>query len=105
MPAETNGCLDIHLGNVGIALPTLNDYPVEDIVIHFGNPECSIVLTLEKSERSKAFPAYLVTPIPIMEYLTRKDPAFHEASLRAEIMDFGNGQYFQPHDHRLIWSQ
>ena len=55
-----------------------------------------------KIRAPQGVPAYLVTPIPIMEYLTRKDLAFHEASLRAEIMDFGNGQYFQPHDHRLI---
>ena len=78
--------------------PTLNDHPTQDILDYFGNPECTIVLPLEQLSHSQAFPAYLVPPISIVEYVTHKDPTLHEASLGAKIMDFGNGQYFQPHD-------
>ncbi len=85
--------LDLHFGNVGVALPTLNDHPIGDILDYFGNPECTIVLPQRHPSHPQALPAYLVPPISIMEYLTRKDPTLHEAPLRAEIMDLGNGQY------------
>ena len=84
--------LDLHFGNVGMALPTLNDYPMGDILDYFGTPECTIVLPLRQPSRPQALPPYIVRPISIMEYLTHKDPTLHEAPLRAEIMDLGNGQ-------------
>jgi len=38
-----------------------------------------------------------------MEYLTCKDPTLHEAPLRAEIMDLGNGQSCNRRDHHQRW--
>jgi len=94
--------LDLHLGNVGVALPTLNNHPITNILHHFGNPECIIVLPEEQPSDPQALPAYLVPPISIAEYLTDQDPTVDEASLRGVIMDLGNGQYFQLHDHGVI---
>jgi hypothetical protein len=71
----------------------LNDHPMRDILDYFGNPGCTIVLPQRRPSHPQALPAYLVPPISIMEYMTPKDPALHEASLRAEIIDLGNGQY------------
>lgn len=91
------------MGNVGVALPTLNEHRTEDILGYFGNPECTIVLPLKQLSHPQVFPAYLVPPISIAEYLTHKDPALFEgSSLRAEIMDLGSGQYFQQHGHGMI---
>jgi len=85
--------LDLHLGNIGVALPTLSDHPMKSILSYFGHPECTIVLPEKQTSHPQALPAYLVPSISIAEYLTHKDPALHEAPLRAQIMDLGNGQY------------
>jgi serine/threonine-protein kinase SRPK3 len=88
--------VDLHSGNVGVALPTLNDHPIKGILGYFGNPECTIILPQQHPSRPQALPAYLVPPISITEYLTHRDPTFHEAPLRAQILDLGNGQYSNP---------
>ena len=90
---------NLHLGNVGIALPTLNDYPVKKILVHFGSPECTVVLPLELSHPN-SFPTYFV---PISITWPKKTPLFMKHL--CQDMDFGSGQYFQPHDHGMIWSQ
>jgi len=87
------------LGNIGVALPTLNDHRMKNLLNYFGQPECTIVLPEKQPSHPQALPAYLVPHISIAEYLTHQDPALHEASLRAQIIDLGNGQYFQPHDY------
>lgn len=94
--------LDLHLGNVGVALPTLNKHPIKNILHYFGNPECIIVLPEEQPSDPEALPAYLVPPISIAEYLTNKDPTLDESSPRGVIMDLGNGQCFQLYDHVVI---
>jgi serine/threonine-protein kinase SRPK3 len=94
--------LDLHPRNVGVALPTLSNHPIKDILHYFGNPECIIVLPEKQPSEPQALPAYLVPPISIAEYLTDQDPTFDESSPRGVIMDLGNGQYFQSHDHGMI---
>ena len=95
--------LDLHLGNVGVAPPTMNNHSIKDMLYHLGSPKCIIVLPEEQPSDPQALPAYLVRPISIAEYLTEKDPTLHEASsLRGVIMDLGNGQYFQLRDHGVI---
>jgi len=86
--------IDLHLGNIGVALPTLDDHSIGDIFDYFGSPECTIILPRERPSLPQALPPYLVPPISITEYLTHRDPTLHEARLRAEILDLGNGQYF-----------
>jgi len=85
--------LDLHYGNVGVALPTLNDHYIGDILDYFGIPECIIVFPQQHPLRPEALPPYLLSPVSIIDYLTKKDPTFHKAPLRAEILDLGNGQF------------
>jgi len=88
--------LDLHYGNVGVALPTLNDHYIGDILDYFGIPECIVVFPQQQPLRPEALPPYLLAPISIIDYLTKKDPTFHKAPLRAEILDLGNGQFSKP---------
>jgi hypothetical protein len=62
--------LDLHLGNAGEPFPTLNDHPIRNILNYFGNPEYTIVLPEERPSYLQSFPAYLVPPISISEYMT-----------------------------------
>lgn len=85
--------LDLHVRNIGVALPTLDNHSIDKILSYFGNPECLMVLPREQPSHPQSLPAYLVPPISVLEYLTHEDPTLHEAPLRVEIMDLGNGQY------------
>ena len=91
-----------------MALPTLDNFSIQDILSYSGCPECVIVLPLEQPSHPQALPAYLVPPISVLEYLTEKDPTLHEVSLRGVIMDLGNGQcsnrnvHYHGDDHRNI---
>ena len=85
-----NGHLDLHAGNVGIALPTLNEHPPSDILNYFGHPHCNIIVPSVEPARPQALPPYLVHSIPVDDYMA-KDPKFMEGLLRAEILDLGNG--------------
>jgi len=81
--------LDLHLGNVGRAFPTLDDNPVKNIPDYFGN----LKFLLRNDHRTpQSLPTYFVPPIWISEYMTHTDPTLHEAPLQAVIMDLGNGQ-------------
>ena len=62
------------------------------ILHYFGNPEYTIVLPEERQSHPQSFPAYLVPPISISEYMTHTDPTLYEASLQAVIIDLGSGQ-------------
>ncbi|EKM59369.1 uncharacterized protein PHACADRAFT_205571 [Phanerochaete carnosa HHB-10118-sp] len=81
---------DIHLGNVGIALPTLNDHSSRDIMEYFGNPECTVVLPTTVSQHPDGLPPYLVPPVSFNSFLSRNDLSFREGLLKVEIMDLGN---------------
>ena len=45
--------------------------PPEDILDHFGNPQCTIVLPTRHSAHPGAIPPYLVPPISVVDYLNR----------------------------------
>lgn|SRR6188768_3460191 len=83
--------LDLHAGNVGITLPTLNEHPPREIFDYFGQPECTIILPTVQPALPQALPPYLVPPISVIDYLKNKDSSFTNALLHAEIMDLGNG--------------
>ncbi|KAG6920138.1 hypothetical protein DXG01_004904 [Tephrocybe rancida] len=82
---------DLHVGNVGVALPTLNDHSPQDILDHFGNPECTIVLPTGQPSHPDALPPYLVPAISIIDYLYENDTSFPESPMQVEIMDLGSG--------------
>ena len=72
----------------------MNDLSIRDVFDDVGSPECTIILPREWPSLPQALPPYLVPPISITEYLTRRDPTLHETRLRAEILDLGNGQCY-----------
>ncbi|KZT03694.1 kinase-like protein [Laetiporus sulphureus 93-53] len=81
---------DLHSGNVGIALPTLDEHSPGSILDYFGNPECTVILPTAPPAHLEALPPYLVPPISVIDYLRSQDPAFADTPLRAVIMDLGN---------------
>lgn len=81
---------DFHLGNVGVALPTLTDNLIADILSEAGSPACTIVLPRQQPSRPQTLPAYVVPPISIIDYLATWDPTLHETRLRAMILDLGS---------------
>lgn len=83
--------IDVHSGNVGIVLPTLNQHSPDDILKYFGRPQCDIIVPSMELESLQALPPYLVHPISISDYLLDKDTNFMEGSLQAEILDLGSG--------------
>lgn len=93
MALRMNGTVssDLHLGNVGTALSTLNDHPPGEILHHFAGLECTVVLPTVHPQHPQALPPYLVPSISVSEYLAKKDSVFRETPLRAEIIDLGNG--------------
>jgi hypothetical protein len=90
-PANGSGDVDLHTGNVGISLPTLNEHDPRELLDHFEQPECTIVLPTTQPACPQALPSYLVSPISVIDYLIAKDLTLLEAPLQAEIMDLGNG--------------
>ena len=91
--------LDIHLGNIGVALPMLNNHSVKDVLWYFNPESITIVFLVEQPSDPQTLPVYLVPPISILKYLLKRDPTFDEASLQGVIMDLRNGQDFQLHSH------
>lgn len=83
---------DLHLGNIGVALPTLQNH-AEDDLLGYGRPEVTAVLTRNRCARPEGLPPYLVPPFAVLEYLSLRDPEFNEGPWNVEIMDLGNGQH------------
>ncbi|KZT03714.1 kinase-like protein [Laetiporus sulphureus 93-53] len=81
---------DLHSGNIGIALPTLDGHPPRSILNYFGNPECIVVLPTAAPTHPAALPPYLLPSISIFDYLASKDPVFADTPFCAVIMDLGN---------------
>ena len=90
---ETHGngwATDLHMGNIGVSMPQLDEITEEDLIARFSPPECTIVLPRRTPARPESLPFYLVPPIPISEILLRKDmkPA---TELHIELLDLGSG--------------
>ncbi|KIY62911.1 kinase-like protein [Cylindrobasidium torrendii FP15055 ss-10] len=83
---------DLHSGNVGIALPTLNNHSLANLLDHYNQPDATVVLPTKDPENPGALPHYLVSPISVIDYLAEKekDPPFFDMPLQAQIMDLGN---------------
>jgi serine/threonine-protein kinase SRPK3 len=74
----------------------LNNHSANDILLHFCNPTCVIVLPTAQPAHPEALPPYLVPPISVVDYLMENAKNSFEGHLHAEIMDLGNGQYHVP---------
>ncbi|KAG6813130.1 hypothetical protein H0H92_013754 [Tricholoma furcatifolium] len=82
---------DLHTGNVGIALPTLDNHSPRDVLDHFGNPECTIILPTQQPTHPKALPPYLVSAISLVDYFHENDPSFLKSPPQVKLMDLGSG--------------
>lgn len=56
---------------------------------YFSNPECVVVVPRNPQDANESLPAYLVSPISIMNYLTKKT-SIQSEPVHLKIMDFGN---------------
>ncbi|EPT02379.1 hypothetical protein FOMPIDRAFT_1022938 [Fomitopsis schrenkii] len=82
---------DIHAGNIGVCLPTLEGHSEDDILDYFGPPEISPILPRQPLPRPlDTLPPYLTPPIALAYYLKERDPSFVVSPLQIEIMDLGN---------------
>ena len=85
----------MHLYNLGCTIPGLNENTEEDLLLHFVNPECIIVLTVDPSDQAASFPPYLVKAISMADYMVDAHspslPTIDAAPPSLKILDFGSG--------------
>jgi serine/threonine-protein kinase SRPK3 len=84
----------LHLGNLCCTLPGLNEHIEEDLIEHFGPPECTVVLTADPMDQTTSFPPYLVTSISIVDYMVNAKPPLPSIEVEPsslKILDFGSG--------------
>ncbi|EDR15940.1 uncharacterized protein LACBIDRAFT_321041 [Laccaria bicolor S238N-H82] len=76
---------DLHMGNIGVSMPQLDDIIEEDLIDRFDPPECTIVFPRQTPARPESLPPYLVPPTHISELLLKPT-----AELHIELLDLGN---------------
>ncbi|KAG6072597.1 hypothetical protein E4U16_005243 [Claviceps sp. LM84 group G4] len=79
---------DPHSGNLGIALPQLEQFEEDDIIDFFGNPDIVPVVHWDPKFPMNSIPPYLVHAVSIA-YFLQKRKAFPDGSVTAKILDFG----------------
>jgi serine/threonine-protein kinase SRPK3 len=64
-----------------------------DLLEHFGDPECTVVLPVNPADQSASLPSYLVTAISMADYMVKSRPPLASAEFlpSLKILDFGNG--------------
>ena len=82
---------DLHMGNIGVAMPQLDEITEEDLIGRFYPPECTIVFPRQTPARPESLPLYLVPPTPISELLLKNLKLTTE--LHLELLDLGNGMH------------
>jgi len=92
--------VDLHLGNLGCTLPSLDEHTEEDLIAHFGSPECTVVLTADPMDQTTSLPPYLVTSISMADYMVNAKsslPSIEVEPPSLKILDFGSGMYAIAH--------
>ncbi|KAL1698642.1 kinase-like domain-containing protein [Schizophyllum commune] len=78
---------DLHLGNVGAAIPQLSTLSQEEIMQELGDPDVTVILTVDPAKQTTSLPPYIVTPCDLAEFYLKTtgddDP-------QIKIFDFGN---------------
>ncbi|KAG8415364.1 hypothetical protein J3458_009219 [Metarhizium acridum] len=80
---------DPHLGNLGIALPQLEQFTEDEITDHYASPECIPVVPCDPTFPLHSLPPYIVESVGMASFLRLHNafPASSEISIR--ILDFG----------------
>lgn len=80
--------------NLAISLPQLNEHSEDAMMSRLGYPDCVPVIARNPAEQSISFPAYITSPVSLVDYLTEaKSPVIVEP-LCVKIMDFGNCEIY-----------
>lgn len=86
--------LDPHHGNVGIAVPQINQFNGFDLMDHIGGElEMSPVIPIRTSYPMESVPAYMVGVVSIFGFLRAQNtfPTNDRQDIR--ILDFGRGKF------------
>ncbi|RJE20032.1 STYKc [Aspergillus sclerotialis] len=82
---------DLHLSNIGLALPDLDKYSESELSFAFDDPEPTIVLPLRPEDQTNSLPTYVIRPISLAELVLEQLRTSKSTDLCVRIMDFGNG--------------
>ena len=91
--------LDLHLSNVGFALPQIADQDQRDVMQDVGEPEITVTVTVSAAHQTRSLPAYLLTPCNLGAYYQQ---IAGDALPQVKIFDFGAGEPFFPYPPRLL---
>jgi hypothetical protein len=84
--------VDLHIGNLGCTLPGLSERSVRDVLEHFSEPECTVVLPINPGKQTASLPPYLVTAMSMADYMVNADPPLPGIGVPSlKILDFGSG--------------
>ncbi|KAH7927484.1 kinase-like protein [Leucogyrophana mollusca] len=78
---------DLHLGNVGLAIPQLADQDPDDVMQDLSPHELTIVLPTSASNQTPSLPAYVVAPCALAAYYDRIARSEHP---QTKVYDFGS---------------
>lgn len=85
--------LDPHNGNVGIAVPRINQFNGFDLMDHIGEElEMSPVIPLSASYPMESVPAYMVGVVSIFDFLRAQNTFSNNDRQDIRIFDFGRGR-------------
>ena len=86
-----NPPLDLHLDNMGSAMPQIADQDPERVMLYLGDHNITIVLPILPAKRNPSLPAYILAPCNTLTAYY-KDIAGSEALPQMILFDFGNGE-------------
>jgi len=93
--------LDLHLGNIGSAIPQIADQDPESVMLELGDHEITIVLPVLSAKRNPSLSAYVLPPCNTLAAYY-KMIAGPEALPQTMIFDFGNGEPTLFHLHGFL---
>ncbi|KAL1731334.1 kinase-like protein [Schizophyllum commune] len=78
---------DLHLGNVGVAMPQLAEQDPSDVMQDLDAYELTVVLPVDPANQTPSLPPYVVKPCDLATY---HDKIAGEAEPQTKLFDFGN---------------
>ncbi|KAG5966512.1 hypothetical protein E4U56_001265 [Claviceps arundinis] len=81
-------CTDPHVGNIGIALPQLEQFEEDDITGYFSSPEIIPVVPRDPKFPMNSIPPYLVQSVIMTDFL-KLMKALPAGSVTVKILGFG----------------
>ncbi|KAL1717696.1 kinase-like domain-containing protein [Schizophyllum commune] len=78
---------DLHLGNDGVANPQISALSQEEIMQELGDPDLTVILTVDPAKQTTSLPPYIVAPCDPAEFYLR---TAGDADPQTKVFDFGN---------------